>query len=271
MRISARRRGPRRSAALGVDVDDLEAAVAEDEAGHDEQRRQRQEAAPGQAGQHRPDHQQRPEDDAGGPEAHAVSLPAPAARPRRGSRRRRGGSPPSPRGRAARAGTGRRRPPARGRRGPTPAAPAAVTGRPARRTRRSTRGDRPQRPGRHEVRADAARPEVARDVAADGLQRGLGHAGPVVDGPGHRRVEVQAHDRPAALAARQRLGQRRRQRLVGERARPQPLQGRVGRRGEEVAAQRVGGDEGDRVDRRRRGAPSAAGPRPPRPRAGPGR
>ena len=39
------------------------------------------------------------------------------------------------------------------------------------------------RPGGHEVHADALRSEVAGEVAGDRLERGLGHAHPVVDRP----------------------------------------------------------------------------------------
>ena len=47
-------------------------------------------------------------------------------------------------------------------------------------------GDRLDRPGRDEVDAHAARPEVAREVARDALERRLGDAHPVVDRPGDR-------------------------------------------------------------------------------------
>src|SRR3954452_25561091 len=51
-----------------------------------------------------------------------------------------------------------------------------------------------QRAGRDEVAPDAARAEVAREVATDGLERRLRDARPVVGRPGSRCVEVQADD-----------------------------------------------------------------------------
>src|SRR4051794_39720538 len=60
-------------------------------------------------------------------------------------------------------------------------------------------GDRRQRAGRDEVRADAAGPEVARQVPVDRLERRLRDPGPVVGGPGPGRVEVEADDRTARL------------------------------------------------------------------------
>ena len=70
-----------------------------------------------------------------------------------------------------------------------------------------------------------ARAQVAGQVAVDRLQRGLGHAHPVVDRPGDGGVEVEADDRAAALRALEQRQQRRRRapsartRSCGRRAR----------------------------------------------------
>ena len=119
-------------------------------------------------------------------------------RPWRGSRRRRARSPRWCAGTSPTAG--RRRParPARVGRRPSPAAPG-WSRRP--RTRRS-RGSpwRPcvlQRAGGDQVDPDARRAEVAGQVARGRLERGLGHAHPVVRRPGDRRVEGQADHRAA--------------------------------------------------------------------------
>src|SRR3954453_4717759 len=63
----------------------------------------------------------------------------------------------------------------------------------------AARGERPERAGGNQVHAHLARAEVAREVARGSLQRGLGDAHPVVDRPGHGRVEVQPDDRRALL------------------------------------------------------------------------
>ncbi len=59
-------------------------------------------------------------------------------------------------------------------------------------------------PGRHQVDPDAVGPEVARQVARQRLERRLGHAHPVVGGPGHAGVEVEAHHRRSAGGDEQR-------------------------------------------------------------------
>src|SRR5690606_120858 len=53
--------------------------------------------------------------------------------------------------------------------------------------------------GGDEVDADALGAEVFGQVAGAGLQAGLGHAHPVVDGPGLGGVEVEADDGAAVL------------------------------------------------------------------------
>ena len=95
-----------------------------------------------------------------------------------------------PRATGRRAGSRPRRPPARRRPGPSRAAP----GRPRSRRAGRSPGCRPaagvdDRAGGHQVHADARAAEVARQVAANGLERRLGHPHPVVDRPGHRGVE----------------------------------------------------------------------------------
>ena len=65
--------------------------------------------------------------------------------------------------------------------------------------RDAARGQRRQRPGGHQVHAHAARAEVTRQVARGGLQRGLGHAHPVIDRPRDLGVEVEPDDRRALL------------------------------------------------------------------------
>src|SRR5699024_148094 len=64
---------------------------------------------------------------------------------------------------------------------------------------RSETGDRGgggglERAGRDEVDAHAVFADVIGEVAGGGFEGGLGHALPVVDGPGDRRVEGQPHD-----------------------------------------------------------------------------
>ena len=114
-----------------------------------------------------------------------------------------------------------------------------------------------QRAGGDQVDPDARRPEVAGQVARGRLERGLGHAHPVVLRPGQRRVEGQADDR--AAGRHQRLG---RHGKGLERVR-RDLQRRrdVGPLGlEEVAAQRRLRGEADRVQHARRGRRRARGP-----------
>src|ERR1700722_9120812 len=104
-------------------------------------------------------------------------------------------------------------------------------------------------PGRHEIHPDAAGSELLGQVARQGLESRLGHAHPVVDGPGHRRVEVETDDGGTAVASG-RLEQR-------EKGLDQGLE-RVGRDvdrrrdvapvgGEHPAAQAVGRCEADGV------------------------
>ena len=54
------------------------------------------------------------------------------------------------------------------------------------------RGHRLHRSGGDQVDPDLVGSEVAGQVARDRLERGLRHSHPVVGGPGHRRVEVEA-------------------------------------------------------------------------------
>ena len=118
------------------------------------------------------------------------------------------------------------------------------------------------RAGRHQVHADALRPEVAGEVAARALERGLGHAHPVVGRPGLGAVvEVEPDDRAAAGHVRHHH--------VGERLE------RVGRdleRHRHVLPRRV--DEAAAEARRRReadGVEGAVDPVPPLGRARRGR
>ena len=71
-------------------------------------------------------------------------------------------------------------------------------------------GHRLDRPGAHGVHADPLRPEVAREVARDGLEARLRHAHPVVDRPGDLPVEVERDDRGRSAASQQRQHARRR-------------------------------------------------------------
>ena len=64
-------------------------------------------------------------------------------------------------------------------------------------------GHRAQRAGRDQVDPDALRAQVPGQVAGGRLQAGLGHAHPVVDGPGDGGVEVEADDRAAVRHQRQ--------------------------------------------------------------------
>ena len=118
------------------------------------------------------------------------------------------------------------------------------------------RGERPQRARGHEVHAHALRPEVARQVARRGLQRRLRDAHPVVDRPGDRGVEVEPDEARALLGVE--VGERHRQRLERVRARAERHLGALGRRLEEVAAQRVLGRERDRVQHAVDAAPALA-------------
>ncbi len=112
---------------------------------------------------------------------------------------------------------------------------------------------------RHQVHPDAGRPQLLGQVAGEGLEPRLGHAHPVVDGPGHRGVEVEADHRGAAVAAR-RLEE-------GEEGVDQRLE-RVGRDlegrrdvvpvgGEHAAAQAVGRGEADGVQQAVEAVPPA--------------
>ena len=57
----------------------------------------------------------------------------------------------------------------------------------------AARGDRADRPGGHEVDSDALGSEIAREIPRGRLERGFGHAHPVVDRPCHPAVvEVEA-------------------------------------------------------------------------------
>ena len=105
------------------------------------------------------------------------------------------------------------------------------------------------RPRRDEVHPDAAGPELLGQVAGEGLEGRLGHAHPVVDGPGHRGVEVEADHRRAAVATR-----RPQQRQEGVDQRLERVGRDVERRrdvvpvgGEHPAAQAVGRREADGV------------------------
>ena len=107
-------------------------------------------------------------------------------------------------------------------------------------------GDGRERSGGDHVAADAVRPQVAGQIARGALQRGLGHAHPVVGGPGLPGVEGQAHHR--APAGHQRTAGHRQ---AGQRVRRDVDRGLhiIGGGGQEFASQRglrVG--EGDRVD-----------------------
>ena len=122
--------------------------------------------------------------------------------------------------------------------------------------RDAARGERRQRAGGHEVHAHAARAEVAREVARGRLQRGLGDAHPVVDRPGDLGVEVEPDDRRALL--REEVGEPDGQRLQRERRGLERGDRALDRRVEEVAAERVLGREGDRVQDAVDAAPALA-------------
>ena len=99
-------------------------------------------------------------------------------------------------------------------------------------------------------------PEVARQVARGGLERGLGHAHPVVDGPGDGGVEVHADD--ARALVRVEVGERDGERLERERARLERGDRALRRGGEEAAAEGVLGREGDGVQHAVDAAPAVA-------------
>ena len=98
------------------------------------------------------------------------------------------------------------------------------------------------------------RPEVARQIARDRLERRLGDAHPVVDRPRHGGVEVESDD--ARAAGHQRC-ERTGQRLEREGAGLERLRRRLRRRGHEATAERVLGRERDRVQRTVNPAPGA--------------
>ena len=115
----------------------------------------------------------------------------------------------------------------------------------------------PSGPGGDEVHAHAARTEVAREVARGRLERGLGDAHPVVDRPGDRARRSRARRSPrpppdsrSASADGERLERERARLERGDRA--------LRRRVEEVAAERVLGREGDRVQDAVDAAPALA-------------
>src|SRR5699024_4618899 len=56
-----------------------------------------------------------------------------------------------------------------------------------------------ERAGRDQVDAHAVLTDVFGEVAGGGFEGGLGHAHPVVDGPGDRRVEGQSHNSGALV------------------------------------------------------------------------
>src|SRR5699024_4057732 len=56
-----------------------------------------------------------------------------------------------------------------------------------------------ERAGRDQVDAHAVLADVFGEVAGGGFEGGHGHAHPVVDGPGDRRVEGQSHDSGALV------------------------------------------------------------------------
>ncbi len=112
--------------------------------------------------------------------------------------------------------------------------------------RDAARRERLERARGDEVHPDAARADIARDVAGHALERGLGHPHPVVDGPGERRVEVEPDDR-RMLALLEEREQRARERLEREGARRERLLRARDGRLHEAAAERVGRGEGDRV------------------------
>src|SRR5580658_9794253 len=68
-------------------------------------------------------------------------------------------------------------------------------------------------PGIDEIHPDAAGPELLGQVARQRLEPRLGHAHPVVDGPGHRRIEVETDDGRATVGPR---GLQERQERLGQ-------------------------------------------------------
>ncbi len=117
--------------------------------------------------------------------------------PWRGSRRRRGRSrrwSPGTVGQQGNAGLGHR---ARVGRCPNRGAPARPRRLEPGEARYGPGGHGPDRAGGHQVDAHLVRPEVPGQVAGRRLEGGLGHAHPVVTGPGDGGVEVEGHDRSA--------------------------------------------------------------------------
>ena len=109
------------------------------------------------------------------------------------------------RARGLRAGTGRRRRPGPASSVSQASGACASQPRRAARSRGSRRPRRLDRARGDEVRADAARAEVAREVAVDGLQRGLRDAHPVVAG----QATVASKSRPTIEGARPRQQRQR--------------------------------------------------------------
>ena len=106
-------------------------------------------------------------------------------------------------------------------------------------------GDRPQGAGGQGVDADPVRSEVAREVPRDRLERGLGHAHPVVDRPRDPGVEIERDDRAPVLLH---VGEHpRRDRLQREGARLDRGRDALPRGVQEVPAERVLRRERDRV------------------------
>ena len=106
-------------------------------------------------------------------------------------------------------------------------------------------GHRLERTRAHGVHADALRPQVACQVARDGLEPGLGNPHPVVDGPGDAGVEVERDD-GASRGFHQRQ-EAHRQLLERERAGLHRRRHRFPGRVEEVPPQGVLRRERDRV------------------------
>ncbi len=121
-----------------------------------------------------------------------------------------------------------------------------------------------QRPGGHQVDPDPLPAQIAGQVAGAGLQAGLGHAHPVVAGPGHAGVEVEADDRPAAVHQRQRGHGQRLERVGGHLQRGRHV---LPPGGQEVAAQRALRRVADRVHHAVQARRRARGPARPASRA----
>ena len=111
-------------------------------------------------------------------------------------------------------------------------------------------------PGGHQVHARAVAAQVARQVARDRLQRRLGHAHPVVGGPGHGGVEVQPHQAAAVGRGGQQRAQPGAQRLERVGAGGEGRGRALGRGVQEVAAQRLGRGVGDGVQHAVHAAPA---------------